>query len=171
MANHQGVKLCKEKVNILKTERQMYGSHEPYLQIFTHTCNLALSGSSRLLSQYPLPLLQLRMCSAVQLALLLWPQELDKSRWLWRRHRLLYSSESQLVERVETLNSFFFSRKDCKEIFHWPYFCAIFLFFVKALHLGNLLACKNSRPSSLPARVAFCGLGAKDGCFRRLGIF
>ena len=29
-------------------------------------------------------------------------------------------------------------------------------------------ACENSRPSSLPARVAFHGPGAeKDGCFRR----
>ena len=46
---------AKQKVNIPKTEWQMYGCHELYLQIFTH--NLALSGSSRLLSQYALPLL------------------------------------------------------------------------------------------------------------------
>ena len=39
----------------------MYGRHIPYLQIFTH--NLALSGSSRLLSRYALPLLRLRLCS------------------------------------------------------------------------------------------------------------
>ena len=52
---------AKQKVNILKTEWYMYGCHEPYLQIFTH--NLALSGSSRLLSRYALPLLRLWLCS------------------------------------------------------------------------------------------------------------
>ena len=45
----------------------MYGCHEPYFQIFTH--NHALSGSSRLLSRYALPLLRLRLCSYVQLGL------------------------------------------------------------------------------------------------------
>ena len=40
---------------------------------------------------------------------------------------------------------------------------------------SNFVACENSRPSSLPARVAFretpLGSGAKkDGCFRRLRI-
>ena len=39
----------------------MWGCHKPYLPILTH--NLALSGSSRLLSRYPLPLLRLQLCS------------------------------------------------------------------------------------------------------------
>ena len=77
MANHRGVKLCKAKgLNVLKTERLMYGCHEPCLPIFAH--NLALSGSSRLLSRYPLLLLRLRLRSAVQLGLSLWPGELEK---------------------------------------------------------------------------------------------
>ena len=45
--------------------------------------------------------------------------------------------------------------------------------FVLVLTLSNFLtvgiACENSRPSSLPVRVAFQGPRAKkDGCFRRL---
>ena len=110
---------AKQKVNIPKTERQMYGCHEPYLQIFTH--NLALSGSSRLLSRYPLLFVRLRLCSTVQLGLSLWPRELDKPPWSREDGAgfSIPSSETLLVERVET-----FSRtggKDCKGIFHWPY--------------------------------------------------
>ena len=78
----------------------MYGCHEPYLQIFTH--NLALSGSSRLLSRYPLLLLRLRLCSTVQLGLSLWPRELDKPPWSHEDGAgfSIPSSETLLVERV-----------------------------------------------------------------------
>ena len=48
---------AKQRVEIPKTERLMYGCHEPCLLIFTH--NLALSGSSRLLRRYAMPLLRL----------------------------------------------------------------------------------------------------------------
>ena len=82
----------------------MHGCHEPYLHMFTH--NLALSGSSPPLSPYPLPLLRLRLCSTVRIGLSLWPRELDKPPWSWRGRRLLHSSETLLVERVERLNSF-----------------------------------------------------------------
>ena len=53
MANHRGVKLCKAKGQyIAKTERQMYGCHEPYLNIFTH--NLVLSGFFSASSSMPI---------------------------------------------------------------------------------------------------------------------
>ena len=107
MANHRGVKLCKAKGEYPPTtERQMYGCHEPYLQIFTH--NLALSDSSRLVSRYPLLLLRLRLCSIVQLGLSLRPRELDKPPWLREDGAgfSIPSSETLLVERVERLNYF-----------------------------------------------------------------
>ena len=72
----QITEVSKQKVSIPKTDQLMYGCHEPYLQMFKH--NLALSGSSRLLSWYALPLLRIRLCSTVQLCLSLWPWELDK---------------------------------------------------------------------------------------------
>ena len=80
--------------------------HEPYLQIFTHY--LALSGSSRLLSRYPLLLPRLRLCSTLQLGLSLWPQELDKPPWSREDGAgfSIPSSDTLLVERVERLNSF-----------------------------------------------------------------
>ena len=114
---------AKKKVNIPKTERQMYVCHEPYLQIFTH--NLALSGSSWLLSRYPLPMLGLRLCSAVQLDISLWPRELNKPPWSQSWRRLLYSSETLPVERVERLIFSKTGGNNCKGISHWPYFYAI----------------------------------------------
>ena len=115
----------------------MYGCHEPYLQIFTH--NLALSGSSRLLSQYPLLLLGLRLCSTVQLGISLWPRELDKPPWSREDDAgfSIPSSETLLVERVERLNSFKNRWKGLQRDLSLTIFSAIFLFFAKALHLGK----------------------------------
>ena len=42
--------------------------------------------------------------------------------------------------------------------------------FLPNMLISYLLACANSRPSSLPARVALPG-AKKDGCFRRLVIY
>ena len=126
---------AKQKVNISKTERQMYGCHESYLQIFTH--NLALSASSRLLHRYLLPLLELWLCSSAQLGIWLWPRELDKPPWSWRRRRLLHSSKTLPVERVERSDS----QTPVGRIAKWHLPLTIFLsnllFFTKALHLGK----------------------------------
>ena len=75
MANHRGVKLCKAKGQ--NTENRT-ANVRMSRAVFTDLYNLALSGSSRLLSQYPLLLVRLPLCSTVQLGLSLWPRELDK---------------------------------------------------------------------------------------------
>ena len=93
MANHRGVKLCKVKGHIPKTERQMFKGHE---SVFTH--NLALSDSSRLFRQYN--------AYFVQLDFSLRLRELDKPPWSWRRRRLFPSSETLLVEKVKRFNFF-----------------------------------------------------------------
>ena len=72
----------KQKVNVPKTEWQMYGCHEPYLQIFTR--NLTLSGSSQLLCRYLLLLLGLRFCSAVQLGISLGPKRARQATMIER---------------------------------------------------------------------------------------
>ena len=53
--------------------------------------------------------------------------------WSWRRHQLLHSSETLLVERAEILSKT--GGKDCKVIFLWPYFYAVLVFFAKMLQL------------------------------------
>ena len=69
----------------------MYGCHaEPYLQIFTH--NLALSGSPRLHSRYPLLLLRLRLCCTVQLWSFIMASRARQATMIaWRRRWLLHS--------------------------------------------------------------------------------
>ena len=56
----------------------------------------------------------------------------------WRRRRLLHSVIRDIT-REESFKLFQepVAGKDCKGIFHWPYFYAILLFFAKALHLGK----------------------------------
>ena len=105
MANHRGVKLCKARGQY--TENRMANVWMSRT-LFTDLYNLALSGSSQLLSRYPLLLVWLRLCSTVQLGLSLWPRELDKPPWSREDGAgfSIPSSESLLVERVERLNSF-----------------------------------------------------------------
>ena len=55
--------------------------------------------------------------------------------WSWRRHQLLHSSETLLVERAEILTLSKTGGKDCKVIFLWPYFYAVLVFFAKMLQL------------------------------------
>ena len=96
----RGVKLCIAKGQYTENRTakvQMSGT------VFIH--NLALSSSFRHLRQYLLWLLQLRFCPTVQLGLSLWPWELDKAPWSWRRHWLFHSSETLLVERVDRFKS------------------------------------------------------------------
>ena len=56
----------------------------------------------------------------------------------WRRRRLLHSVIRDIT-REESFKLFQepVAGKDCKGIFHWPYFYAILLFFANALHLGK----------------------------------
>ena len=105
MANHRGVKLCKAKGQCTENRTVNVRMSRTVLQIFSH--NLALSGSSRPLPRYLLPLLGLWFCSAVQPGISLWPRELDKPPWSLRRLRLLHSSETLLVERAESLIKLF----------------------------------------------------------------
>ena len=117
----------------------MYGCHEPYLR------------SLHIISQFPILLgfflvvdTHCHCCDSdcVQLFILvshytvhLWPRELHKSPWSWRRRRLLHSSETLLVERVERLNSFKNRREGLQRNLSLTIFIANLLFFAKALHL------------------------------------
>ena len=105
MANDRGVKLCKAKGQY--TENRMANVRMSWT-VFRDLYYLALSGSSRLLSRYPLLLVRLRLCSTVQLGLSLWPRELDKPPWSCEDSTgfSIPSSEALLMERVERLNSF-----------------------------------------------------------------
>ena len=75
MANHRGVKLCKAKGQYTENRTANVRMSRTVL---TDLYYLALFSSSWLLSQYPLLLVRLRLCSTVQLGLSLWPRELDK---------------------------------------------------------------------------------------------
>ena len=76
--------------------------------VFTDLYNLALSGSSRLLSRYALPLVRLRLRSTVQLGLSLWPRELEKPPWSRdRRRRLLHSVIRNITRRKSWKIKFF----------------------------------------------------------------